>query len=128
MESTEVQPQEEEISEEEDAKLAFANAQVVRLMRKNLGSDKMIKSDVKRGMNEFLANVCADVTQRLDRYPYTTIDFRMFQEATEPYRTMDKVELEKKRIVKHLEAIKADADRLIRDVEETFISEDENPR
>jgi len=118
---------EEEISEEEEAKLAFANAQVVRQMRKNLSSDKMIKSAVKKGMNNFLSEICADVCRRLDKYPYATIDFRMFQEAIAPYKTLHKVEEEKKRIIIHLEAIKADANRLIRDVEETFITEDDSP-
>lgn len=116
-----------EEEEEEDASLAFANAQVVRVMRANVAPDKMIKSEVKRAMNQFLETVCADVAKRMNKYPYAMIDRRMFDEATEPYRTLYKVGEEKKRIVAHLEAIKLDCDKLKRDVEETFKTEGEQP-
>jgi len=90
-----------------------------------VASDKMIKSAVKKEMNLFLEQVCGDVARKMDKYPYAMIDRRMFDEATEPYRTMDKVVEEKKRIIAHLEAIKADCNKLIRDVDETFKSDDE---
>ncbi|MCK4327389.1 MAG: hypothetical protein KAW41_02830 [Candidatus Diapherotrites archaeon] len=116
----------QEETEEEDDSLAFANAQVVRVMRANVAPDKMIKSAVKKEMNLFLEQVCGDVSKRMDKFPYAMIDRRMFDEATEAYRTMDKVVEEKKRIISHLEAIKADCDKLIRDVEETFKVEEED--
>ncbi|MFC2174271.1 hypothetical protein ACFLQ2_00170 [archaeon] len=121
-------PEEEkktEETEEEDESLAFANAQVVRVMRANVAQDKMIKSAVKKEMNLFLEQVCGDVSKRMDKFPYAMIDRRMFDEATEAYRTMDKVVEEKKRIIAHLEAIKEDCNKLIRDVDETFKSDDE---
>ncbi len=111
--------------EEEDNSLAFANAQVVRVMRKNIAPDKMIKSEVKKSMNHFLEETCAQVSQKMNKYPYAMIDRRMFDEAVEPYRTMDKVVEERKRIIAHLEAIKSDCDKLIRDVDETFDVGDE---
>ena len=107
----------------EDEKLPFARAQVVRVMRESIAKDKMIKAEVKDSMNLFLADICSDVSKKMDKYPYAMIDRRMFDEAVEPYKTLYKVEEEKKRIVKHLEAIKADCDRLIRCVEETFKTE-----
>jgi len=114
----------EEDTELEEAKLAFANAQVVRVMRKGLSPDKMIKSEVKKAMNEFLEEVCVDVAKRMDKFPYAMLDRHMFDAAVRPYKTMHKVKEEKVRITKHLEAIKADCDRLIRDVEEDFESEE----
>ncbi len=115
---------EEEVNEEKEG-LAFANAQVVRVMRKNIAADKMLKSEVKRSMNKFLEEVCGDVSKRMNKYPYAMIDRRMFEDAAEPYRTMDKIGEEKRRIVAHLNAIKEDCNRLIRDVEETFKTEDD---
>ena len=116
----------EEEDEPEDESLAFANAQVVRVIRANVASDKMIKSDVKKAMNKFLEDVCADVAKRMNSYPYAMIDRRMFDEATEPYRTMDKVVEERKRLIAHMEAIKLDCDKLIRDVDETFKGDEED--
>jgi len=114
---------EEEVKEDEQLeseKLPFANAQVVRVMRESLSSDKMIKAPVKMAMNIFLADICADVSKRMDKFPYAMLDKNMFNSAVEPYKNMAKVVEEKKRIIIHLEAIKADCDRLIRDVDETF--------
>lgn len=48
---------EEFIEENEDEKLPFAKAEVVRLMKENLDSDKMIKERVKVEMNKFLGDV-----------------------------------------------------------------------
>jgi histone H3/H4 len=117
---TSTQTVEEEL---ENGDMAFANAQVVRVMRQAISKDKMIKSEVKKAMNKFLEDICADVSKRMDAYPYAYIDLRMFETAIEPYKRLGRVEGEKKRIVAHLEAIKSDADRLIRDVEESFKTE-----
>ena len=117
--------QKTEETEEDDEGFAFANAQVVRVIRANVAPDKMIKSAVKKEMNRFLEGVCADVAQRMNKYPYAMIDRRMFDEATEQYRTMNKVVEEKKRIIAHLESIKADCNKLIRDVDETFVGDEE---
>ncbi|MBN3037425.1 MAG: NFYB/HAP3 family transcription factor subunit [Candidatus Diapherotrites archaeon] len=123
IEESKVLEVEEEPIEDED-KLAFANAQVVRIMRKNLAEDKMIRSDVKVAMNKFLEDMCANISQRMNKYPYAMIDMRMFNEAIEPYTTLEKVAEEKKRIMAHMEAIKADINKLQRDVEETFVVEE----
>jgi hypothetical protein len=114
------QVEEEEEDEEEDESLPFARARVVRAMRQHLDSDKMIKAEVKKAMNLFLGEIVADVSKRMNKYPYAMMDYRIFEEAIEPYKTMGKVREEKKRIVAHLDAIKLDCDKLIRDVDETF--------
>ena len=47
--------------EEEDEKLPFAKAEVVRLMKENLDDDKMIRERVKVEMNKFLGEVLKNV-------------------------------------------------------------------
>ena len=44
----------EEFIEEDEEKLPFAKAEVVRLMKENLDDDKMIRERVKVEMNKFL--------------------------------------------------------------------------
>ncbi len=108
----------------EDVETPFARAQVVRVMRDNLADDKMIKKEVKQGMNLFLGKVCKRVTKKLNKYPYAMIDYRMFEEAKEDYENIEKMEKEKKRVIKHLEAIKGDCNRLITDLEESIGEEE----
>ena len=46
---------------EEDEYLPFAKAEVVRLMKENLDSDKIIRERVKVEMNKFLGQVLKDI-------------------------------------------------------------------
>ena len=90
----------EVLTDEEAEGLPFAKAEVVRLMKQNLDSDKMIRERVKVEMNKFLGEVLERVCEQLNEYPYTNE--------------------EKRRILMHLEAIKADCDALSMDVKKSL--------
>jgi len=109
-----------EIAEEETESLPFAKAEVVRLMKQNLDSDKMIRERVKVEMNRFLGQILENVCRQLNEYPYTTIEYEMFKESVYPYKNIERINEEKERILKHLDAIKADCDALSLDVRRTL--------
>lgn len=104
----------------EKEKLPFAKNEVVRLMRKNLDSDKMIKDRVKVEMNKFLGDILANVCKQLNEYPYTTIEYDMLKECIYPYTNVERINEEKERILLHLDAIKSDCDALAMDVKKTL--------
>lgn len=113
----------EETSEElmdDEEKLPFAKAEVVRLMKENLDDDKMIRERVKVEMNKFLGDVLKNVCKQLNDYPYTTIEYEMLKESTYPYTNIERINQEKERILLHLEAIKADCNALAMDVQKTL--------
>lgn len=111
----------EEVQEEEEAEdLPFAKAEVVRLMKQHLDSDKMIRERVKVEMNKFLGDVLEKVCKQLNEYPYTTIEYEMLKESIYPYKNVERINEEKERILKHLDAIKADCDALSLDVRRTL--------
>ena len=97
--------QTEEFIDEDEEKLPFAKAEVVRLMKENLDDDKMIRERVKVEMNKFLGDVLKNVCKQLNDYPYTNIE---------------RINQEKERILLHLEAIKADCNALAMDVQKTL--------
>ena len=101
---------EETEAEKEEEELPFAKAEVVRLMKQNLDSDKMIRERVKVEMNKFLGDILKQVCEQLNEYPYTTIEYEMLKESNQ----------EKERILLHLNAIKADCDALAMDVQKTL--------
>ena len=111
---------EEEIEEKEEEDLPFAKAEVVRLMKQNLDSDKMIRERVKVEMNKFLGDILKQVCEQLNEYPYTTIEYEMLKESTYPYTNIKRINQEKERILLHLNAIKADCDALAMDVQKTL--------
>lgn len=114
--------------EEEDEKLPFAKAEVVRLMKENLDDDKMIRERVKVEMNKFLGDVLVKVCKQLNEYSYSTITYDMLKECLYPYESIDRINQERERIITHLEAIKRDCDILITDTEKVLrINENDDP-
>ena len=107
-------------AEEEGEDLPFAKAEVVRLMKRHLDKDKMIRERVKVEMNKFLCEVLERVCEQLNDYPYTTIEYEMLKESIYPYTNIKRINEEKFRILKHLEAIKADCDALTMDVKKSL--------
>jgi hypothetical protein len=116
----ELAEEEESAEDEESLGLPFAKAEVVRLMKQNLDSDKMIRERVKIEMNNFLGEVLERVCEQLNEYPYTTIEYEMLKESIYPYKNIERINEEKKRILMHLEAIKADCDALSMDVKKSL--------
>ena len=92
--------------------LHFAKYELVRLMKMNLDDDKMIRERVKVEMNRFLYHILQEVCFEMNKQPYTTIEYEMFEEAIYPYTNVKKINEEKKRILAHLDAIKADCEVL----------------
>ena len=120
MSEEEILEQNEEYMDEDEEKLPFAKAEVVRLMKENLDDDKMIRERVKVEMNKFLGDVLKNVCKQLNDYPYTTIEYEMLKESTYPYTNIERINQEKERILLHLEAIKEDCNALAMDVQKTL--------
>jgi len=89
-------------------------------MKQHLDDDKMIRERVKVEMNKFLGDVLANVCKQLNEYPYSTVEYEMLKESTYPYTNIERINEEKVRILKHLDAIKADCDALSMDVKATL--------
>lgn len=104
----------------ENGKLPFAKNEVVRLMRMHLDDDKMIKERVKVEMNRFLGEILKNVCERLNEYPYTTVDHEMLEECIYPYTNIERIDEERERILAHLDAIRSDCDALAMDVRRTM--------
>ncbi|MBI4020687.1 MAG: hypothetical protein HY369_00420 [Candidatus Aenigmarchaeota archaeon] len=107
---------EEELSQEEEEKLPFPTAAIVRLMKSRMDGDKMIKKEVKIAMNKWLGNLCVNVSKEMNRFPYVMMHLHEFQKAIEPYTSMEAFQREKDRILSHLDAIKKDIEKLERDL------------
>lgn len=114
------------LEENKKEELPFAKAEVLRLMKENLSSDKQIRERVKVEMNKFLYSIVEEVCRELDKYPYTTIDYEMFKECIYPYTNIKQINQERMRILAHLNAIKSDCDALSMDVEKTLKLNDGN--
>ena len=113
---------EDEFSPEDESRFAFPMAPIVRLMKGEMDSDKMIRRKAKEAMNTWLESVCRKVSMKMNASEYTMVEIDDFKTAIEPYEMIDSVEQERQRIVATLEKIKQDCDSLIMDVNRKFIS------
>lgn len=100
--------------------LPLPMAPIVRLMKKSMDKEKLIKSQVKVGMNEWLASVCESVSKEMNKTPYTSIDYTNFKQAIQAYEDVEEMKREKERIIVSLQKIKEDCDSLIRDLDRKF--------
>jgi hypothetical protein len=103
-----------------DESLPFPKATVVRLMRKSLDPNKQIKGIVKVEMNIFLGKIIETICNKMNSFDYSYVDYGMFKQAIETYENINTIELEKIRLIKAIDRIKADCDILIDDVERKF--------
>ena len=104
----------------DDEKLPFPNARVVRLMRESLDPNKQIKSIVKKEMNIFLGDIVKTICKKMNDFDYSYVDYGMFKQAIETFENIKTIELEKIRLIKSLDKIKADCDVVIDDIDRKF--------
>ena len=90
------------------------------MLRKHLSPGKQIKGQVKDEMNLWLGKMVERIAKKMDSHPYAYVDGGMLREAVEPYETVQEIELEKERIIKQLESVKAACDVLISEVDRKF--------
>ena len=105
----------------EDEGLPLATAPIVRLMRAELDSDKMIRSKVKKEMNLWLGAMCRRVARKMNESEYTMVALDDFKTAIEPYENIQEIEKERERLIISMEKIKQDCDSLIRDINRKFV-------
>ncbi len=111
---------EEKKQEEEEVELPFPLAPIVRVIKDNLDEHKLVRRQVKEQMNIWLGEMCASVSQEMNKSPYTTIGLPMFRQAIQKYEDIEELKKEKERIVLALQKIKLDCDSLMRDLDHKF--------
>ena len=117
------EPVEEEVDDEKSG-LPFPTAPIVRVMKSNLDSHKLVRRQVKEQMNMWLGKICAEVSKDMNQSPYPTVGVPLFRQSIRKYENVEELRKEKERIVVALHKIKLDCDSLIRDLDHKF--DDEN--
>jgi histone H3/H4 len=103
-------------AQEEKTNTAFPEAAVVRVMKKHMDKEKMIKKEVKIHMNKWLEQMCANVSKNMNNFPYVMMTLSEFRQGKKIYDTLEEFDSEKQRILSHLDAMKKDIERLEKDL------------
>ncbi|MCX6814483.1 MAG: NFYB/HAP3 family transcription factor subunit [Candidatus Aenigmarchaeota archaeon] len=107
---------EEASSPEEESRYAFPEAAVVRVMKKHLDKEKMVKKEVKIAMNQWLERACSNIAKEMNKVPYVMVTLNEFRQGVKVYDSLEEFDMEKQRILAHMEAFKKDIERLERDL------------
>ena len=107
---------EEDVAEEEEEKLPFPNARVVKIVRENLQNEHIIKREVKVAANELLGEILADISKSMDSQPYSTLSIEHFNMAARKYREVALQQKRLHRIQKLLEKQKAELDEVVTEI------------
>lgn len=109
--------QEQELTTEEEEKLPFPNARVVKIIRENLRNPHQIKMEVKIAANNLLGEILKDVSASMDAEPYNTLSINHFNKASRKYREIALTQKRIRRIKKVLEKQRAELDEIITEIE-----------
>jgi len=115
-EPVEAQESEEASSPEEESRYAFPEAAVVRVMKRHLDKEKMVKKEVKIAMNQWLEKACINIAKEMNKVPYVMVTLNEFRQGVKMYDSLEEFDMEKQRILAHMEAIKKDIERLEKDL------------
>ena len=99
--------------------LPFPRATITNRLRENLVKGKQIKGQVKDEMNLWIGKMIQRVAEKMDSQPYTFVNYQMLKEAITPYEGVQEIDTERKELVKGLEAIKKDCDKMIDEIDKT---------
>ena len=108
-----------------EEKLPFPRATVTNMIRKHVGPGKQIKGRVKVEMNKWLGHMVEKISQEMGSYPYTYVDYSMFQDAVDKYTKLEEIADERDRILKYLAKIKSDCEFLEQEVKKKFEIEED---
>lgn len=118
--------EEEPSEEEDDDSLPFPNARVVKIMRKTIGTDKQIRSSVKKEMNLWLGDLLKRISKEMSNTQYGSVSLADFKRATKPYDQIEDILKDEERLLLSLEKIRMDSDHVIREMQRFFESLKDN--
>ena len=108
---------EDDVSEEEDERLPFANARIVRILKANLKREHQVKRDVKLAANKLVGEILSDIAQSMDQEEYFTLSIEHFNKAARKYKEIALTQKRIRRIQKVLEKQRAELDEIVTEIE-----------
>jgi hypothetical protein len=118
LEETKVEGTEEaELPPEEEEKLPFPTARVVKIIKENLSKPHQIRAEVKVAANEFIGSILSDVAKEMDKEEVFTLNTEHFNKAIRKYKMIEYQQKRIDRIKKLLEKQKAEIDEIISEIE-----------
>jgi len=111
--------EETELPPEEEERLPFPTARVVRIIKENMSKPHQIRAEVKLAANEFMGEVLKDVAREMDKEEVFTLNTEHFNKAVKKYKMIEYQQKRIDRIKKLLEKQRAEIDEVITEIDLT---------
>ena len=109
----------DELPPEEEEKLPFPTARVVRIIKENMTKPHQIRAEVKVAANEFLGGVLKDIAREMDKEEVFTLNPEHFNKAIKKYKMIEYQQKRIDRIKKLLEKQRAEIDEVVAEIDIT---------
>ena len=109
----------EELPPEEDEKLPFPTARVVRIIKENMTKPHQIRAEVKIAANEFLGEILTDIASEMDKEEIFTLNTEHFNKAVKKYKMIEYQQKRIERVKKLLEKQRAEIDEVVTEIDLT---------
>jgi len=109
----------EELPPEEEEKLPFPTARVVRIIKENMTKPHQIRAEVKVAANEFLGEILKDIANEMDKEEIFTLNTEHFNKAIKKYKMITYQQKRIDRIKKLLEKQRAEIDEITTEIDLT---------
>ena len=111
--------EEAELPPEEEERLPFPTARVVRIIKENMSKPHQIRAEVKLAANEFMGEVLKDIAREMDKEEVFTLNTEHFNKAVKKYKMIEYQQKRIDRIKKLLEKQRAEIDEVITEIDLT---------
>ena len=109
----------EELPPEEEEKLPFPTARVVRIIKENMAKPHQIRAEVKVAANEFLGDILKDIAREMDKEEIFTLNTEHFNKAVKKYKMIEYQQKRIDRVKKLLEKQRAEIDEVVTEIDLT---------
>ena len=109
----------EELPPEEEEKLPFPTARVVKILKEAMDKPHQIRSEVKIAANEFLGEILRDIAREMNNEEVFTLGMEHFNRAVKKYKMIEYQQKRIERIKKLLEKQRAELDEVITEIDLT---------
>ena len=115
-----VEPVEEQITEDDDDSLPFPRARIVRIIKEEIGNSKQIRSEVKDAINLWLGTLLKRIANEMGNTQFGSVGIADFQRATKPYDMISDIVKDHERLMLSVQKLNADADHIGRELSGFF--------
>lgn len=101
------------------SELPFTHARIKRMIREEASDGQYVRSNVYYGLNLLLGEIAEEIIENMMETEAAYVEKHHLDNAAKKYEKIENILKEKERMVRKLDALSADVEKLSREMEQT---------